>query len=195
MTESGTLPEPGTRKAELLGAVVDLFRERDTIDLSLRDVAAGIGTSHRMLQYHLGTREDLFGLAMLELSRRYIAEFDGKRPTSRADAIRATWTRFREPENRLQTQLLFALSAAAAAHPELDFPALRYDLDVFAAGLERFGLAEGLSADAARRESRLIVATLLGLYLDFYITGGSDRVDESYEALVAWVERSSADAR
>ena len=102
------------------------------------------------------------------------------------------WSRFRDPNNRLQTQLLFVLASAAAADPDADIPALNHDLDVFAAALTHFGVAEGLAPDTAAREARLIVSTLLGLYLDFYISRGSDRVDESFVALLDWVRRSSA---
>ena len=55
-------------------------------------------------------------------------------------------------------------------------------------------MREGLDAERATREGRLIVATLLGLYLDFFITRGSTRVDDSYRTLIEWVERSSASA-
>ncbi|CAN5413928.1 hypothetical protein BH10ACT7_BH10ACT7_08660 [soil metagenome] len=189
------LPEVGSRAHDLLTQVVEVFRERGTVDISLRDLAASVGTSHRMLTYHLGTRENVHGLAMLELSRQYLQHFEGKRPASRADVVRAAWTRFREPSNRLQTQLLFSLSAAAAAHPDLDNAALAYDLDNFANALTAFGTAEGLAPDVARREARLIVATLLGLYLDFYVTRGSTTADDSFQALIEWIERSSREAR
>lgn len=194
MTEIGVSPilsQLAPKSREMLRAVVDLYRERGSVDLSLREVAAGIGTSHRMLRYHLGGPENLHGLAMLELSHQYLAHFDGQRPTDRVGVLKAAWGRFRDPGNRLQTQLLFRLSAAATSHPDVPQPALSYDLDQFAKALETFGLREGLDAGSARREARLIVAALLGLYLDFYVTGGSDVVDESFLALTTWVQASS----
>ena len=189
------LPEVGSRAHDLLVQVVEVFRERGTVDLSLREIAASVGTSHRMLTYHLGTRDNLQGLAMLELSRQYLQHLDGKRPASRADIVRAVWDLFREPSNRLQTQLLFALSATAAAHPESENAALGADLDDFANALTAYGEAEGLEPDVARREARLIVATLLGLYLDFYVTRGDERADENFRAMLDWIERSSREAR
>jgi len=55
-----------------------------------------------------------------------------------------------------------------------------------------FGSAEGLEPDRARREAGLIVATLLGLYLDHFIRRDDTYVNDSYRALVDWVTRSSA---
>ena len=186
------LPAPGSRASELLGQIVDFLREQGTVNLSLRELARGAGTSHRMLQYYFTSRENLLGLVMLELSQQYIARFSGRMPTSRAETIQGVWDGFLDPGNRLQTQILFTLSAAAAERPDLEIPALTHDIDHFAAALTAFGIAEGLPEDRSRREARLIVSSLLGLYLDFFVTRGSDRVNESFATLKEWVERSSA---
>lgn len=188
------MPAEGTRAAEVLRDVIEVMRERGRVDLSLRELATAAGTSHRMLAYYFGSREQLLGLVMLRLSAEYIAAFAGRRPTTRVQAIEGAWSRFRDPNNRLQTQLLFTLASAAAEQPELEIPALEYDLDRFAAVLTAFGENEGLAADVAAREARLIVSTLLGLYLDFFISRGSERVDDSFTGLVGWVTRSSASA-
>lgn len=187
------VPVEGSRAHELLLAVVAYLRAEGRVDLSFRQIAAGVGTSHRMLAYYFGTREHLLGLVMLRLSAEYIANFDGRRPTTRVETIQGTWTMFRDPNNRLQTQLLFALANAAAEQPDLHIPALTSDLDNFAAALTHFGIQEGLAPARAAREGRLIVATLLGLYLDDFVSGRTSQADESYEALIDWVARSSRD--
>jgi AcrR family transcriptional regulator len=186
------MPEEGTRAYDTLLAVIEHVRRVGRVDLSLRQLAEGAGTSHRMLGYYFGTREQLLGLVMQRLSAEYLAKFEGRRPTSRVGAIQGTWEMFRDPNNRLQTQLLFTLSSAAAERPDIEIPALTSDLDNFAFGLTALGTAEGLAEDRAKREARLIVATLLGLYLDYFITRGSPQIDESYTALIEWVTRSSA---
>ena len=188
------MPEEGTRAHDVLLAVVDHLREVGRVDLSLRELAAAAGTSHRMLAYYFGTRERLLGLVMLRLSDEYRAHFAGRRPTTRVETLEAAWSRFRDPNNRLQTQLLFVLASAAAEDPDVDIPALNHDLDLFAGALTHFGVAEALAPEVAAREARLIVSTLLGLYLDDFISRGSERVDDSFAALVDWVGRSSAAA-
>lgn len=187
------VPAEGTRAHELLLAVVAAVRAEGRVDLSLRQLAALAGTSHRMLAYYFGTREQLLGQVMRRLSADYIAKFDGRRPTTRVDTIRSTWSMFRDPNNRLQTQLLFTLANAAAEQPGLQVPAITDALDNFAAALTHFGVQEGLSSDRAAREARLIVATLLGLYLDDFVSGRPEQVELSYQALIEWVQRSVAD--
>ena len=53
-------PAAGPRE-ELLSRAVAWFAEHGVGDTSLRTLAAGIGTSHRMLNYHFGSREGLLG--------------------------------------------------------------------------------------------------------------------------------------
>ena len=46
-------------KARLLAAAMEYVAEHGVGDLSLRAIAAAIGTSHRMLIYHFGSKEGL----------------------------------------------------------------------------------------------------------------------------------------
>ncbi|MGB3185088.1 MAG: TetR family transcriptional regulator [Ornithinimicrobium sp.] len=50
-----------TPRAQLLGQAVEWFAHHGVGETSLRTLAAGIGTSHRMLNYHFGSREGLLG--------------------------------------------------------------------------------------------------------------------------------------
>ncbi len=51
-----TVSQPRDR---LLAAAVEQAMRGGIADLSLRELAAAIGTSHRMLLYHFGSREGL----------------------------------------------------------------------------------------------------------------------------------------
>jgi AcrR family transcriptional regulator len=191
---STALPAAGSRAEAMLTSVVAQLRSRGSVDISLRQLAAEIGTSHRMLRYYFGTRENLLGIVMMQLSKEYIAHFSGKRPTNRIETMDAVWTRFLDPNNRLQTQILFTLSAAVAEHPDLESPGLNADFDNFAGALGVFGRAEGLDPATADREARAIVSSLLGLYLDFFVSRDLELTQASFETLRGWVERSTADA-
>jgi AcrR family transcriptional regulator len=50
-----------TPREALLARAVAWFAEHGVGDTSLRTLAAGIGTSHRMLHYHFGSRDGLLG--------------------------------------------------------------------------------------------------------------------------------------
>ena len=58
------MPGPGAAvgpRDELLARAVEWFAEHGVGDTSMRTLAAGIGTSHRMINYHFGSREGLLG--------------------------------------------------------------------------------------------------------------------------------------
>src|SRR5215212_8073276 len=55
---------------QLLARVVDHLLERGVGDASLREIALAIGSSHRMLHYHFGSREGLLLAVVEEVERR-----------------------------------------------------------------------------------------------------------------------------
>ena len=56
-------------REELLGKAIGWFAEHGVGETSLRTLAEGIGTSHRMLIYHFGSREGLLAACLLYTSR------------------------------------------------------------------------------------------------------------------------------
>src|SRR5919112_2498729 len=88
--------EEGTGARErLLAAAMEHVAEHGVGDLSLRGLAAALGTSHRMLIYHFGSREGLLIeviRAVEEQQRAALTEMlrvDGG--SSEADVMRASW--------------------------------------------------------------------------------------------------------
>ena len=61
------------RRQELLDAVVEEFAVGGIGDRSLRDVAAAVGTSHRMLLHHFGSRNELLLAIVDQVERRQMA--------------------------------------------------------------------------------------------------------------------------
>src|SRR5205823_5515582 len=57
-------------RATLLDAAVDFAAGSGLADVSLRQMAAALGTSHRMLIYHFGSKEDLLVAVVDEVERR-----------------------------------------------------------------------------------------------------------------------------
>ena len=57
-------------KDRLLDAAVEHALSRGIVDLSLREIASAIGTSHRMLIYHFGSCEGLLVAVVREVERR-----------------------------------------------------------------------------------------------------------------------------
>ena len=61
------------RREELLDQVTDHVLEHGLIGLTLRPVAAAIGTSDRMLIYHFGSRDALVSAVVARTNERAIA--------------------------------------------------------------------------------------------------------------------------
>src|SRR5690606_14990119 len=54
-------------REQLLERIVEWFAAHGVLDTSLRSLAAGVGTSSRMLNYHFGSREELLAAVVAKV--------------------------------------------------------------------------------------------------------------------------------
>ena len=101
------------RRRQLLDALVEEFAAGGVGDRSLRDVAAAVGTSHRMLLHHFGSREDLLLAIVEQVERRQMGLLPDL-PTNPAESFAAMWADVRRPELRQLERLFFECYARAA---------------------------------------------------------------------------------
>ncbi len=95
----------------ILDAAVEHALSEGIVDLSLRDIAASIGTSHRMIIYHFGSREGLLVAVVREVERRERQTL-GDAALSVTDA-RRLWDRLADPSLRPQERLFFEIYSHA----------------------------------------------------------------------------------
>jgi AcrR family transcriptional regulator len=180
------------RRDDLLRRVVKAAAEGGLARRSLRDLAAQVGTSHRMLIHHFGSREGVLA-AVVEAVERDQNERLGDLPDDAAEAIRASWRRTSVPSLWPIERLFFECYARGAqGEPPFDrlVPAL----------VERTLAAVSARADVSASEegragARLGLAVIRGLLLDVVATGdrkATDRALELYAAMVA--DRSAQQA-
>jgi AcrR family transcriptional regulator len=169
------------RRQALLDALVDEFAVRGIGDRSLRDVAAAVGTSHRMLLHHLGSRDELLLAIVDEVERRQMTLMR-ELPDDPGDAIAAMWANLRRPELRPFERLFFECYARGAQGEQ-----------PFARMLPA-AVHSWLDADAARTVDpavmRLGLAVARGLLLDLVATDDRDGVDAAAAAFVDLVRRA-----
>jgi len=105
-------PPPESARERLLAAALAIAMQGGIADLSLRELAAAIGTSHRMLLYHFGSREGLLAAVTLAVEE---AERTALRQTGAisADDARRFWARYSDPALWPQERLFFELYAHA----------------------------------------------------------------------------------
>jgi AcrR family transcriptional regulator len=170
------------RRRQLLEALVEEFAARGVGDRSLRDIAGAVGTSHRMLLHHFGSREDLLVAIVEEVERRQMGLLPDL-PAGPADGFAAMWADLRRPELRQFERLFFECYARAAQGEK---PFVRMVPGAVNGWLEEVGALERpakVPYDAAM--ARLGLAVTRGLLLDLVATDDDAGVDAAAEAFVS----------
>jgi AcrR family transcriptional regulator len=169
-------------RERLLDAAVAQALESGIADLSLRELAAAIGTSHRMLIYHFGSREGLLiAVAQaVEKTQRDLVFGDGAEPASAADA-REFWKRISAPKLRPQERLFFELYVHALLRRPGTDGFLDDIVESWVAPIAAAAVATGVDRRTARGDARLSLAVVRGLILDLLATGDRKGVTEAFE--------------
>jgi AcrR family transcriptional regulator len=177
-------------RERLLHAAVDQAMNGGITDLSLREIAAAIGTSHRMLIYHFGSREGLLVAVSRRVEEAQLAIVAGWSITMDA---RRSWQHFSDPKLWPLERLFFELYA----HSLLGRPGTegfaQAVIEPWIAMLADKMVEVGLSRAEARAQARLVVAVARGLLLDLLATGDQAGVTDAFEAYLALTERYSAE--
>ena len=165
---------------------------RDGIaDMSLRELAAAIGTSHRMLLYHFGSREGLLSAvarAVEEAQRAAVSEWGISLLSARR-----LWEHFSDPQLWPAERLFFELYAHALLGRPGTEGFLENAIEPWVAALVPAITREaGLDSKTARAEARLAVAITRGLLLDLLATGDRDGVTEAFERYLQHTEATLA---
>nr|WP_042177588.1 TetR/AcrR family transcriptional regulator [Kibdelosporangium sp. MJ126-NF4]CEL12697.1 regulatory protein, TetR [Kibdelosporangium sp. MJ126-NF4] len=183
-------------RERLLTDAVAYVAEHGIADRSLRQIAAALGTSHRMLIYHFGSKQGLL-VAIIKTvedgQRAVLAELAAQSAKaadeSVGDLARRYWRRVSDPALWPNIRLFFevygqALQGRPGTTQLLD--------DVVHAWLDpviALGTAQGLSEQDAAANARLGLAVTRGLLLDLLATGDREAVDAAMERFIATYER------
>jgi len=163
------------RREDLLDQVTDYVLERGLIGLTLRPLAAAIGTSDRMLIYHFESRDELVSQVVASANQRAIAEVNALpgAPTVRS-AVNRLWSAYcEEPLNSLLT--LYCQAAASGLIGEEPYRSDARASNAQWAGALRDYLAR--SGAPARRVARIVTLVDSSLY-GFHLDLTTDRPDE-----------------
>jgi AcrR family transcriptional regulator len=172
-------PPDEERRKELLDALIEAFSRGGIGGRSLREVADAVGTSHRMLLHHFGSRDELLLTIVEEVERRQAATLHDL-PDDPADATAAMWADLRRPELRPFERLFFECYARAAQGEE---PFTRLLPAAVYRWLAQVDEASDGTADPAL--VRLGLAVTRGLLLDLVATGDDEGVDAAAACFVA----------
>jgi AcrR family transcriptional regulator len=185
--------ETADPRARLLDAAVEHVLAHGLSDLSLRELATAIGTSHRMLIYHFGSKAGLI-VAVIQTvedaQRAALTELDPE-GLSPADTLRAMWRRFTDPALAPHERLFFEIYGQALQGRPGAVGLLDGIIDNWVEPAAAHAIDHGVAPDVARAEARLSVAVIRGLLLDWLATGDHDGVNAAFERYVATAFRAT----
>jgi AcrR family transcriptional regulator len=174
----------GDPRSRLVAAAVELLGREGIGDRSLRSLAESLGTSHRMLLYHFGSRDGLLAAVTSAVEERQLrvlaAAYDEQRPPLEAAAD--YWEQV--VTETLRYGPLFFELAAHAMQGRPHAASLRSELigawlPPLAALVRRLGVPE----DQAEAHARLALGAARGLLLDLLVSGDREGVTEAADLL------------
>jgi AcrR family transcriptional regulator len=172
-------------RRRLLNAVVEYFAAEGLADQSLRRIADAIGTSHRMLLYHFGSRDGLLLAVVREVESRTeqrVAELGRDAPGEPDALLRRLWAYLSDPALDDFERLFFALYGRALQGEEAMRPLLDNDIAHWLDANVALTAPLGVPEDMARTHGRLALAVTRGLLLDLLATGDRAGVEASLNA-------------
>jgi len=181
-------PATGDRRQQLLEATAAYLLRHGVAGLSLRPLAAAIGSSARLLIYHFGSKERLLIESMGVIRVRARSEVEamlgaGSRNPDLAVLIRRFWRWSTSTRHRPYLRLLFEVHGLALQHPRryagyLEGSILHW-IDLLGAALQ------ASLGRRARPTATLIVGTIDGLLMDYLSTGDLKRTSRAIEVFAA----------
>ncbi|HEU5234821.1 MAG TPA: TetR/AcrR family transcriptional regulator [Terriglobales bacterium] len=177
------MPSPKSeRRADLLNASIEYLLENGVADLSLRPLAAEVGSKARLLVYHFGSKDALLTEAMLvireRLQKNFAESVGSDRDWKPSRVVEAFWEWATSKQNQRYLRLFFEVHGLALQNPKQYGPYLE---GAFTSWVELMGgvLPESLSRPARRALASLAVGTVVGLMLDYLSSGDKKRTSEA----------------
>jgi AcrR family transcriptional regulator len=163
----------------LLARIIDDVAVHGLGDRSLRDLAAAVGTSHRLLLYHFGSRAGLVQAIVVNIEASQRASFAElvTSVASTGELIRALWKQVSAIEVRPFVRLFFELASYVDPHGEPIALTAPWLADSKAATKQL-----GITFDPV--EVRLGIAVVRGLLLDV-LAGQHRQATASLERFIA----------
>jgi len=186
-------------RERLLDGAIDYVAQHGLADVSLRTLAAALGTSHRMLIHHFGSKERLWVeiVRTVEARQRELLGQtlpDADQPV--AEAMRAWWKHISDPSLWPNERLFFEIYGQALQGRAHTTELLDGIVDDWLDPVTEINVALGVPRDLARAHARLGVAVTRGLLLDLLATRDTAGVDAAMEAFIdvytTWLDAAAA---
>ena len=177
-----------TRKAVLLESLIAYLVKRGIADVSLRPMAAAVGTSARLLIFHFGSKERLLLEVLDEMQarlQRSMGQLLGERSVARAAPLRQFWDWVLKDANFAHLRVLYQLHILAAQDHKTYGKYLKRNsfnwLELVQAVLKPSQRSPALAT--------LIVAVFDGLFIEVVSTGDRRRASAAVDEFISMARR------
>src|SRR5690348_11490559 len=184
-------------RQRLLDRALEYVADNGLSDVSLRTLATALGTSHRMLIHHFGSKERLWVEIVRTVEarqRELLADMlpDPEQPV--ADAMRAWWKHISDPALWPNERLFFEIYGQALQGRRHTVELLDGIVDDWLEPVTEINMSLGIPRREARAHARLGVAVTRGLLLDLLATRDAAGVDDAMDAFIdvytTWLEHA-----
>lgn len=181
------------RKSELLDAAIRYLTDNGLADLSLRPLAAKIGTSARLLVFHFKSKEGLIEDVLDEVQARIQASFvtiATKKLPRPVAPMKMFWLWATNKRNLPYLRLMYEVHFIALQNPRVYARYLRR------ASFDWVEIIEARLPEALRTKATatLCAAVFDGLVIEFLGTGDLRRTTRALDQFVAMLKRQNESA-
>ena len=179
------MPAGGRARQALLDRCVAYLQESGFSDASLREIAAGAGTSHRMLIYHFGTREQLLAdvVGRIEAAQREALADLVAQEDDLLEINRRFWRRLSDPALAPAERLFFEIYSHALYGRSWTARFRETVVSAWVEPLVELLIRHGYPEQEARQRARLGMAATRGLLMDLLLTGDRQAVDAAADLM------------
>lgn len=188
-------------RQRLLDGAITHVAEHGLSDLSLRTLASALGTSHRMLIHHFGSKAQLWVAIVQTVEQRQrdaLREILPEPSLPVGEAMRRWWRHISDPGLWPNERLFFELYGQALQGRAHTVELLDGIVDDWLEPITEINVGLGVARPLARAHARLGIAVTRGLLLDLLATGDVAGVDAAMEAFIdvyeTWLADNAGDA-
>jgi len=176
------------RREVLLDATIEYMLKHGVADLSLRPLAAKVGSKARLLIYHFGSKDVLVSEAMIvvrdRVQKAFAAMVEKGRGHTASQIVRAFWRWTTAKDNERYLRLFFEVQGLALQKPERYG---RYLEGAVSTWVEMMAtvLPTRMTLSKRRALATLAVSSVVGLLMDYLSSGDKKRSSEALEIFAA----------
>ncbi|HXJ15377.1 MAG TPA: TetR/AcrR family transcriptional regulator [Candidatus Limnocylindrales bacterium] len=168
----------------LLDATIEYMLRHGVADISLRPLAAKVGSKARLLIYHFGSKESLVSKAMVvvrdRVQKAFAAMVENGRGHTASQIIRAFWRWTTSKQHERYLRLFFEVHGLALQKPARYGGYLEGAVSTWVE-MMAVVLPPHLSLPKRRALATLAVSTVVGLLMDYLSGGDKKRSSQALE--------------